>query len=65
MVQNPHGDEWKGWIHTIQEPNHRTSLLVFYCTAQLEALLSQSRQDRPEVRAKSSIGLVALVAAEV
>ncbi|KAG0373264.1 hypothetical protein BGX24_011940 [Mortierella sp. AD032] len=31
---------------------------------QLEALLSQSKQDRPEVRAKSSIGLVAFVIAK-
>ncbi|KAF9103211.1 hypothetical protein BGX29_003676 [Mortierella sp. GBA35] len=30
-------------------------------TARLDALVSQSKQDRPEVRAKSSIGLVALV----
>lgn len=45
--------------------NYFTSFTCLYCTVQLDALLSQSRQDLPEVRAKSSIGLVAFVTAYV
>lgn len=57
-------------VHSIAEPlpdfDLHSTTYFFAFTEHLDTLLSENRQtDRPEVRAKSSLGLVSLVSGKV